>query len=144
MSQGVSILIVDEDTTLAESLALILSRSGYTVATAKDGLEAIQRVAEMAFDMTFMDIKMSLVDGMEVYKRMKMIQPDLEIVMTMKTYPESVQVQEAMHECVWGPLYKPFGAEKVFSIIEESRRVKTGALIRFSLERESSRAAESG
>jgi DNA-binding NtrC family response regulator len=144
VSQGENILIVDEDTKLADTLAIILSRRGYTVAIAKDGLEAIQRVTERAFDITFMDIKMSLVDGMEVYKRMKLIRPDLEIVLTMKTHPESVQVKEALQDCTWGPLYKPFGAEKVFSIIEESKRVKTGALVRFSLERESVRTAESG
>ena len=46
MAENVSILIVDDNTSLYRTMFLILRRKGYTVATAGDGPEAIERVKE--------------------------------------------------------------------------------------------------
>ena len=68
---GASILIVDDNLSMCKTMSLILSRKGYSVKTAADGPEAIEKVREKSFDMIFMDIKMPVMDGVETYRRIK-------------------------------------------------------------------------
>ena len=44
-------------------------------------MEAIERVKERAFDMVFMDIKMPLINGVETYKEIKKIKPEMVVIM---------------------------------------------------------------
>ncbi len=66
MREKSSILIVDDNISLCKTLTYILKRKGHTVATAKDGLEAIEKVKENSFDLIFIDIKMPLMNGHKI------------------------------------------------------------------------------
>lgn len=123
-----SILIVDDNQALALSTALILEYKGYTVATAKNGLEAIKRVEENPFDIIFMDIKMPLMDGVETHRRIKAIRPDA-VVMMMTAYAVEDLIQQALEDGAYGILYKPVDIEKVVATIDQVRKVRHGALI---------------
>ena len=109
-------------------MSLILSRKGYTVVTTKSGMEAIERVKERFFDMVFMDIKMPLMNGVETYKRIKKIKPEVVVIM-MTAYVVEDLVQEALQEGAYGIIYKPLDIEKVVALIERVKKVKQGALI---------------
>ena len=123
MNQKGSVLIVDDNTSLCKTMLFVLRRKGYAVATAQDGLEAIERVRERPFDMTFMDIKMSPMDGVETYKRIKKIRPEA-VVMMMTAYAVEDLVQEAPQEGACGVLYKPLNMEKVIGLIEKAGDAK--------------------
>jgi len=123
-----SILIVDDNTSLCRTLSLVLGRQGYTVNTAKDGLEALVRVKESPFDLIFMDIKMPLMDGVETYRRIKKIRPEA-VVMMMTAYAVEDLVQQALEEGAYGIVYKPLDIEKVVAVIEEAAEGKEGALV---------------
>ena len=127
MAEMTSILIVDDNISLCQTMSLILGRKGYAVSTAQDGMEAIERVEERPFDMIFMDIKMPLMNGLETYKRLKKIRPKAAVAM-MTAYAVEDLVQEAVREGVCGVFYKPLDIEKVVSLVE-SREAKQGALI---------------
>ena len=81
MGEKGSILIVDDNISLCRTISFVLKHKGYAATTAKDGLEAIERVKERSFDMIFMDIKMPIMDGVETYKRIKKIRPEAMVVM---------------------------------------------------------------
>jgi two-component system response regulator HydG len=123
-----SILIVDDNVSQCKTMSLILRHKGYTVATANDGLEAIQKVEEQPFDMIFMDIKMPLMNGVETYRRIKEIRPGA-VVMMMTAYSVEDLVQQALEEGASGVVYKPLDIERVLAIIEEAKQSKDGALI---------------
>ena len=73
MSEKVSILILDDNLSLCKTMSLILGRKGYAVDTAADGPKAIGKVEEKPFDVIFMDIKMTPIDGVATYKKIKEI-----------------------------------------------------------------------
>ena len=128
MEDKASILIVDDNTSLCRTLSLVLGRQGYTVNTAKDGLEALVRVKESPFDLIFMDIKMPLMDGVETYRRIKKIRPEA-VVMMMTAYAVEDLVQQALEEGAYGIVYKPLDIAKVVDVIEEARKTEKGALV---------------
>ncbi len=80
-----SILVVDDEKNAREGLAQALSgtfgASSVDVETAEDGLAAIRRLSEKAFDLMIADIKMPHLDGMELLKRSREKQPSLEVLM---------------------------------------------------------------
>lgn len=122
------ILIVDDNLSLCKTLSFVLGHKGYTVTTAQDGPEAIERVKENPFDMIFMDIKMPLMDGVETYRRIKKIRPEA-IVMMMTAYAVEELVQEALQEGAYGITYKPLDIERMIAVIEEATEAREGALI---------------
>ena len=128
MEGKANILIVDDNTSLCRTMSFVLGRQGYAVNTAKDGLEAIERVKKRPFDMIFMDIKMPLMDGVETYRRIKKIRPGA-VVMMMTAYAVEDLVQQALEEGAYGIVYKPLDIEKVVSTIEEAAEAKEGALV---------------
>jgi len=128
VEQKASILIVDDNVSLCRTLSLVLGRQGYTVNTAKDGLEALVKVQESPFDMIFMDIKMPLMDGVETYRRIKKIRPEA-VVMMMTAYAVEDLVQQALEEGAYGIVYKPLDIGKVVAVIEEAKETQMGALV---------------
>ena len=123
MEKKASILIVDDDISLCQTMTLILGRKGYAVATATDGPEAIARVKEKPFDMIFMDIKMPLMNGVETCRKIKKIKPEA-VVMMMTAYAVEDLVQKALQEGAYGITYKPLDVERVIAVIEEARRAR--------------------
>lgn len=128
MERKASILIVDDNISLCKTMSFILGRKGYTAATAKDGLEAIEKVKEKAFDIIFIDIKMPLMDGVETHRRIKEIRPEAVAVM-MTGYAVEDLVEQALQEGAYGVIYKPLDMEKVVALIETARQGKQGMLI---------------
>ncbi len=120
MKEKANIMIVDDDISLCKTLSSILGRKDYVVTTAQDGPEAIERVKERPFDITFMDIKMPLMNGVETYRRIKKIRPKA-VVMMMTAYAVEELVQGALQEGAYGITYKPLDIERVIAVIEEAR-----------------------
>lgn len=76
-----SILIVDDEETIRQSIRGILTDEGFEVITAKDGNEAIERVAEELPDLVLLDVWMPGSDGVEVLSCLKKDYPYLQVVM---------------------------------------------------------------
>ena len=118
MKPGASILVVDDNINLCNSMSLILEHKGYSVTTAVDGLEAIDRVSERSFDITFMDIKMPVMDGVKAYRRIKQIRPGAVVIM-MTAYSLEDLLEEALQEGAYAALYKPLDMGKVLGMVDE-------------------------
>lgn len=78
---GKTILIVDDEERVVESIRGVLEDEGFQVATAKSGEEAIQTYQKENPDVTLLDIWMPGMDGIEVLKRLKGIAPDCQVIM---------------------------------------------------------------
>jgi two-component system response regulator HydG len=128
MAGKADILIVDDNVSQCKTMSLILRHKGYTVATASNGPEAIDKVQARPFDVIFMDIKMPLMNGVETYRRIKEIRPEA-VVMMMTAYAVEDLVQQALEEGAHGIVYKPLDIERMLTIVEEAKQVQKGALI---------------
>ena len=71
MSQRGTVLIVDDEPDVCETLENLLSLQGYNLAFASDGLEALRKAAELVPDLILLDVKMPGVDGFEVCRRLR-------------------------------------------------------------------------
>jgi len=128
MNEKGSVLIVDDNENLCKTLTFILNRKGYTTTTAHDGPDAIKQTEKTPFDLTLMDIRMPLMNGVEAYKKIKRLRPKAAVVM-MTAYSVEELVQEALEEGAFGIIYKPLDIDKVISLIEEAKTARKGALI---------------
>jgi two-component system response regulator HydG len=123
-----SILIVDDNISLARTTALILGRKGYAVDMAQDGPTAIEKALHTPFDVALMDIKMPLMNGVETYKRIKAICPGTAVIM-MTAYAVEDLVAEALQEGAYAVIYKPLDMERTLELVERARQERRGALV---------------
>lgn len=118
MDDKSSILIVDDNVGMCETLSDIMEDRGYRTVVALDGYEAVERVREAAFDVILMDIKMPGMDGVETFREIKNVDPETAVVM-MTAYAVEDLIREALREGAYGVLYKPLDMERVMSLIED-------------------------
>jgi len=115
-SRSKRVLIVDDDTDLAESLAEFLTDRGHHVAVAENGRDAVSCAGAWDFDVVFMDVRMPVMNGVDSFFAIKSIKPQLRVVM-MTGYRESI-VERAIQGGAEGPLYKPFDVEEMLAMVD--------------------------
>src|SRR5260370_30704584 len=71
----VSILVVDDEPLIRETLAEYLSQEGFQVVTCAEGEEALALAAKKCFDVALCDLHMPGIDGMELLERQLTISP---------------------------------------------------------------------
>ena len=76
-----TILLVDDEAGIRKVLGISLQDSGYDVHTAENAKEALRLFEEMAPPIVLTDIKMPDMDGIELLRRIKKINPDTEVIM---------------------------------------------------------------
>ena len=80
MPEATKILIIDDDLTLVNALKLYLSKAGFEVLTAANGIEGLQTLYNERPDLVVLDIMMPKMDGWEVCKRIRELS-DVPIIM---------------------------------------------------------------
>jgi two-component system response regulator HydG len=128
MTEQTSVLIIDDNAGLCQTMSLILQHKGYAVATAQDGLQAIQRARERAFDFYFLDIKMAPMNGIETQREINQIRPEAVIIM-MTAYAVEDLIQEALQQGAYDVIYKPLDVEKLVALIEKAGVAKQSAIV---------------
>jgi two-component system response regulator HydG len=79
------VLLVDDDRSLTRSLAAILRNAGYVVTTAYSGTEAIEASRDTAFEAVILDIQLPDIDGIELLKNFKAVDPVIGTLMLSGT-----------------------------------------------------------
>ena len=75
-----TILFVDDDPELREIVAATLAKPGYALFIASDGYEAIRILADKKVDLLITDIKMPGINGFEVARQARVMQPSIQII----------------------------------------------------------------
>jgi DNA-binding NtrC family response regulator len=78
---GIRLLIIDDETVFVEVLAKRLARRGVRVEKAFSGHQGIQLLRHRDFDAVLLDLKMVDMDGLEVLKVIKIVAPDLPVIL---------------------------------------------------------------
>jgi DNA-binding response OmpR family regulator len=113
------VLIVEDEAIMRESLRDWLSDSGYQVATADDGEQALQMIAEQEFGIAVLDLKLPGKGGLEVLREASERQPRLKgIIIT--AYPSVETAVEAMKIGAIDYLLKPFAPDALEKLIQET------------------------
>ncbi len=123
----ISILVVDDELSIRESLNGWLKRSGYQVETAADGLAALAKAQENYYDIMLIDVKMPEMDGLTLLKKLKESEADTTILM-MTAYGD---IHDAVQAIKWGAydyLLKPFELEELNLTLEKLVQVQNLAM----------------
>ena len=75
-----SILIIDDERAIRNTLSEILSAEGFTTDVAVDGIEGVKKIKEGNYDCILCDIKMPRMDGIEVLQVARQEKPDTPFI----------------------------------------------------------------
>ena len=118
---GESILVVEDETALANALAEALRDAGYAVARAADGEEALAEVMAHQFDLVICDLKMPRLDGKAFYRALAQARPTLikHVIFVTGDVADSDAEQFLTESgCRW--LAKPFRFVDLLRAVRES------------------------
>lgn len=120
------VLVVDDEKVIREILADFLSLEGFFVATAPDGLSALERLAQESFDMVISDLKMPNLGGLELLEQIQQNHENV-LVVIMTGFGTVETAIEAMKKGAYDYILKPFNVEEVIHIVH--RGLETQRLI---------------
>jgi len=128
LSCSPKLLVVDDDKTARRNMEHVLTRDGYAVTTATDGIEALDCLDVDRFDLVVTDLKMKGVDGMEVLRKAKERDPNVEVIVVSgyATMPTTV---ETIKKGSYHFLAKPLQLDDLRSTIKkalEQKRMQLG------------------
>ena len=112
MVKKCSVLLVDDEPGMTETLSDIFIEMGHEVAVAKDGPEAVRLVQERRYGLALIDIMMPGMNGIEVLKKVKEVRPAIKVVM-MTAFALDELIEEARSLGAVDVLFKPLQIEKL-------------------------------
>jgi len=128
-----TILIVDDEKNYPPILSAVLEEEGYETLTANNGLAALEIIKNSDIDLVLTDMKMPLIDGIELLERIKLTDPDLPVIM-MTAHGTVEKAVEAMQKGAYNYILKPFDNEQLiiyvkkaaamYSVVKENRRLR--------------------
>jgi DNA-binding NtrC family response regulator len=76
-----NILVIDDESSIRESLEVLLSLEGYSTTTVGDGTEGLRQLEIENYDLVLLDLALPGQSGMELLPQIKERQPDLPVIM---------------------------------------------------------------
>ena len=121
-----SILIVDDNESILETLSAILEAKGYSTDTAKNGREAIEKSKTNFYNLALLDIRLPDIEGTKLLTKMKGNTPKMVKIM-ITGYASLQNAVEAVNLGADAYVMKPVDPEKLLEIINEKLRAQREA-----------------
>jgi DNA-binding NtrC family response regulator len=118
-----SVLVVDDEPRILNLLHSLLKAEGLDVTSEKSGAAAIERLRSQRFDLLVTDIRMSPVDGMEVFRSARVDQPDMPVIL-LTAYGSVETAIEAMKKGAFDYLTKPFKVDELLITVRRALEYK--------------------
>lgn len=119
MTVGDQILLLDDDPSILEVMRSHLARLGYSCAVETSPLRAVELLRRRTFGLLISDLRMPELDGMEVVRRAKDVDPDLAIVVVTAMLDLSTAI-DAIHGGADDYIVKPFRLEELARATERA------------------------
>ena len=117
--EKIKILLVDDEPDVTRILSKRLGRRGYECQAAANGQEAVDAMAQFAFGVIIMDVKMPVMDGMSALQIIHSRWPKTQIILLSGHADMQLAVQ-AMSEGAFGYLMKPVDIDELLFKIEDA------------------------
>lgn len=118
-----SVLVVDDDPAVLETVAAMLSAKGYEVATAPDGETAINELGTSSYDLVLTDLAMPGVDGMAVLEHTVAKSPETRCII-LTGYGTIKSSVAAIKNGAFDYITKPVAAPELLATVEKAIRFK--------------------
>ena len=110
------ILVIDDDELVRSLFKHTLEEQGHTVVTAGTSTEGIKCVKRWDFNLVFLDLKMPEIDGAELLRQIKAVNPKLPVTI-ITGYPDSDMMARALAQGPLGVMNKPFDASDIVTAV---------------------------
>ncbi|MED3623842.1 response regulator [Neobacillus thermocopriae] len=112
------ILIVDDQFGIRILLNEVFQKEGYQTFQAANGVQALELVKKNSPDLVLLDMKIPGMDGIEILKRLKVIDPDIRVII-MTAYGELDMIQEAKELGAITHFAKPFDIDDIRAAVRK-------------------------
>jgi two-component system response regulator PilR (NtrC family) len=113
------ILVVDDEQSMRDFLAIMLTKEGHEVVIAGNGEDALKSVHAEIFDLVITDVKMPKTDGIAVLKSIKEASPETVVIM-ITAFATTETAVEAMKLGAYDYIIKPFKVDELKLVIYNS------------------------
>ena len=124
-STDCKVMIVDDEEGVCEILRKMLVKEGYHVQTALRGREALDLMKKDPVHVVLLDIKMPEMDGIEVLRNFRKIDPDM-VVIILTAYGTLETAREALKLGAYDYITKPFDNDFVKAMVREGLEERLG------------------
>ncbi|HTG32231.1 MAG TPA: sigma-54 dependent transcriptional regulator [Thermoanaerobaculia bacterium] len=118
-----SILIIDDEAPIRRILTVLLQERRHQVTGVGSGEEGLAVLPEAKPDLVLLDLKLSGIDGLETLKRLRLLQPRLDVVM-MTAHGTISSAVEAMRRGAFDYITKPFDNDELLMIVDRAFEVR--------------------
>jgi len=112
MAKKANLLVVDDELIVRDSLDKWFREEGYDVTVAESAQDALTKMAAKRFDLALVDIKMPGIDGVELQRRMREIDPEM-LVIIMTGYASVETAIAALKNGAYDYVSKPFDPDDI-------------------------------
>lgn len=135
MSTAARILVVDDEAVIREAMRRILETEGYQAEVAPSGHLALEKLQEEDFHLVISDLKMPGMNGMDVLKAIKILQPEVPVII-ITGYSTIDSAVDAMKNGAFDYLSKPFSPDQILEKVHKALEQRAVLLENFYLEKE--------
>ncbi len=121
MEKKISILIVDDEESVRDSLFSWFIEDGYHVECAENANKALSLLESNSFDIILADIKMPGMDGLEMMRRIKVLKSD-SIVIVMTAFATVDTAVQALKDGAFDYITKPFDPDDLSHLIRNASK----------------------
>jgi DNA-binding NarL/FixJ family response regulator len=114
-----TLLVVDDNPNIRNSMKLWLSNEGFRVLTASNGVEALDRIANHPVDVILVDFKLEIETGIEITEKIKEISPELPVIM-LTGFPSYETAVKAMKVGIYDYISKDEENDRILDVISRA------------------------
>lgn len=122
--KGIKILIIDDDHSIRSMLSIVLKNEGYEVIAVESAIIALKKLKKETVDLIISDIKMPEISGIELLRKVKLIDQEIPVIM-ITGFASTNDAVEAMKLGAEDYIIKPFNLDELKIIINKSIYKKT-------------------
>ena len=122
MSNPVRILVVDDDPTILDFVALALNDEGYEVETATDGRAALEAVRRQPPDLILLDMRMPIMDGWQFAEAYAAMPGPHAPIVVLTAAEDAAALAAEIH--AQGYVAKPFALDDLLTMVEQHARLE--------------------
>ncbi len=109
-----TILVVDDSAMVRKFASISLSMQGFTVITAQDGMDALEKLPDQIVDLVITDLNMPHMDGFELIRSLRENEEYKELpIIILTSLSDSINKERGKSLGVHSYLVKPFSLEKI-------------------------------
>ena len=113
----IKVLLVDDEVDFTASLRKVLSRRGFDVEVAADGLSALARIAQGHFDVVVLDVKMPGMNGLHVLSEIRHLSLPTRVILLTGHFSLTDE-ENTLKNGAFAYLLKPYPILKLVEMIE--------------------------